>query len=71
MTDIMQIRLLAMLDNEIEQVTGNISNEKVWALGATSEEDYQMHTENIEDFEEYKALLLIIRTRVEEGDLLL
>jgi hypothetical protein len=64
MSDLMKIRLSAMLDTEIEQVKGMISNEALWAHGSETEEQAQMHTENIENLEEYKQLLIEMQEQV-------
>ena len=69
MTEIMKIRLLAMLDEELKQVVGMISNEALWAHGSATEEDAQMHTDNIVDLEEYKEVLLKMREQVVEETL--
>lgn len=68
MSDIMRIRLLAMIDAEMRQVVGMISNESLWAHGSRSEEDFQMHVDNMADLEEYKALLLRMREKVVEEE---
>lgn len=68
MSDIMKIRLLTMLDNEIRHVNGMISNEALWALGSSAEEDTQMHSDNVTDLEEYKALLFEMREKVEREE---
>lgn len=67
MTEIMKIRLLAMVDTELEQVAGMISNETLWMHGSDTQEESQMHVDNIADLEEYKALLLRMKEQVEEG----
>lgn len=69
MTDIMKIRLLAMIDEEMKQVVGMISNETVWMHGSATEEESQMHMSNIADLEEYRDTLLRIRERTVEDDL--
>ena len=69
MTEIMKIGLLTMIDTEMKQVVGMISNEALWAHGSTTEEDAQMHTDNIADLEEYKELLLKMREQVVEETL--
>ena len=69
MTEIMKIRLLAMVDTELEQVAGMISNETLWMHGSSDMEQTQMHVENIANLEEYKSLLLRMREQVVEGEL--
>jgi hypothetical protein len=68
MSDIMKIRLLTMIDNEMKQVVGAISNESLWADGSTTEEETQMHYDNVADLEEYKSLLLRMREQVVEDE---
>lgn len=69
MSEITKIRLLAMLDNELEQVAGMISKERLWAQGSATEEEWQAHLENAVDLKEYNELLVQIRKKVVEGDL--
>jgi hypothetical protein len=45
-----------------------ISNESLWALGSSSKEDSQMHSDNMSDLEEYKSLLLKMRDKVEREE---
>lgn len=64
MTDIIKIRLTAMIDNELKQINGMISNENLWMHGSDTEEDAQMHANNIADLEEYKELLYKMKSQV-------
>lgn len=68
MSEITQIRMLAMIDAEMKQVVGMISNERLWAQGAANQEEHKMHAENLVDLEEYKELLLKMRGQVVEGE---
>ena len=68
MSDIMKIRLLAMIDEEMKQVVGMISNENLWMHGSANEEESQMHVDNMANLEEYKALLLRMREKVVEEE---
>lgn len=67
MTNIMKIRMLAMLDNEIEEVNGSISNELLWSKSSTTAEEAEMFVDNAESLTEYKAVLSKMREQVEEG----
>lgn len=67
MTDLIKIRMLAMLDNEIEEVNGSISNELLWSQSSATEEEAEMFTDNVESLTEYKAVLSKMREQVEEG----
>lgn len=69
MSDIMKIRLLAMIDEEMKQVVGMISNETLWMHGSNTTEESQMHVDNLADLEEYRALLLRMRDKVVEEEL--
>lgn len=68
MSEIMKIRLLAMIDEELKQVTGMISNENLWMHGSDTKEDQLIHMDNIADLEEYKELLLRMREQVVEEE---
>ena len=67
MTEMIKIRMLAMIDREIEDVEDNIRNNEVWKHGSTTEEEAQMFDENITDLEVYKEMLLDLRAKVTEG----
>lgn len=69
MSNLMRVRMLAMIDAEMKQVAGMISNESIWACGSSTEEDSQMHAENIADLEEYQEVLLRLREQVVEDEL--
>lgn len=69
MSDIMRIRLLAMIDSEMSQVAKMISNENTWALGSTDESDARMHVQNMTELEEYQETLLKLREKVVEEEL--
>lgn len=45
-----------LLENEIEETKGAISNERLWEKGSDGEQAEQ-HNENIESLDEYKAIL--------------
>ena len=68
MSEIMKIRLLTMIDEEMKQVAGMISNETLWMHGSNTQEESQMHVDNLADLEEYKALLLRMRDKVVEEE---
>ena len=57
MSDQIKEWLKAMYNEEIEQTTGSISNERLWANGAPDEETAQMHLDNIEELERYLEIL--------------
>ena len=68
MSEITKTKLLAMIDNEMQQVVGDISNETLWANGSTTKEGCQMHYDNVADLVEYQTLLLIMRKQIVEGE---
>lgn len=68
MSDIMKIRMLAMLDEEIKEVEGTISNNRIWMLGSNNEDDMILFQSNIDDLEEYKEALHKMRTQVTRGE---
>ena len=68
MSDTMKIRMLAMLDEEIKEVDGSISNNRTWMLGSDSEDEIEMFIENIADLEEYRDVLLKMRDQVMKGE---
>lgn len=69
MSEMMRIRMLAMIDTELKEVVGSISNNKVWASAAATPEENYMFEENIEELEEYQDFLLRFREQVVEGEL--
>lgn len=68
MSDLMKIRLLAMLDEEIKEVEGSISNNRLWMLGSDNEDDMVLFQSNINDLEEYKETLQKMRVQVMRGE---
>lgn len=68
MSEIMKIRLLAMIDAELKQVTGMISNETLWMHGSDTKEEQLIHIDNITDLNEYNDLLLRMREQVVEEE---
>lgn len=68
MSDLMKIRLLAMLDEEIKEVEGSISNNRLWMLGSDDEDDMVLFQSNINDLEEYKEALQKMRVQVMRGE---
>ena len=67
MTEMIKIRMLAMIDREIEDVENNIRNNEVWKHGSSTKEEAEMFEENITDLEVYKEMLLDLRAKVTEG----
>jgi hypothetical protein len=67
MSEMIKIRMLAMIDREIEDVEDNIRNNEVWKHGSSTKEEADMFEENITDLEVYKEMLLDLRAKVTEG----
>lgn len=67
MSTFVKIRLLAMIDGELEQTNKMISNELIFAKGSSREDSF-MHTENIYELEQFRELLLNMREKVEAGE---
>ena len=67
MTEMIKVRMLAMIDREIEDVENNIRNNEVWKHGSSTKEEAEMFEENITDLEVYKEMLLDLKAKVTEG----
>jgi hypothetical protein len=67
MSEMIKIRMLAMIDREIEDVENNIRNNEVWKHGSSTKEEAEMFEENITDLEVYKEMLLDLRAKITEG----
>lgn len=67
MSETVKIWLAGMVQNEIEQVTGTISNNNLWMRSSETEEEVEMFSENIATLEEYKLVLETIYKSIEEG----
>lgn len=60
---------IQMLDNELKEIEGCISNVELWIAGSKFEEDIAAHKQTLENMLEYKALLQNLRKKAEEGTL--
>lgn len=69
MTDLIRTRLLAMVDAELKETEGSISNNQVWALAARSPEENYLFEENIEELIKLQNFLLKLREQIVEGEL--
>jgi hypothetical protein len=67
MSDFMKIRMLAMIDEELNEVQGSISNNKLWMFAAADAEEVSMFSENLVDLEDYKKVLMKMRVQVNDG----
>lgn len=68
MSEMVKIWLAEMVHQEIEQVNGTISNNRLWLHSSESTEEAEMFTTNIESLEEYKTVLLQMQKKIEEGN---
>lgn len=67
MSETVKIWLAGMVQSEIEQVTGTISNNNLWMHSSETDEEVEMFAENIANLEEYKSVLETIYKSIEEG----
>ena len=67
MSQTVKIWLAGMVQNEIEQVTGTISNNNLCMHSSETDEEVEMFAENIANLEEYKSVLETIYKSIEEG----
>lgn len=65
MNEMIKDWLKELYKGEIDQELGTISNERVWANGADTQEVAQMHLDNVALHEEYVAVL---KEKLEELD---
>lgn len=68
MSEMVKIWLAEMVHQEIEQVNGTISNNRLWLHSSESTEEAEMFTTNIASLEEYKTVLLQMQKKIEEGN---
>lgn len=66
MSEMVKIWLAELFHNEIEQVNGTISNNRLWLHSSENDEEAEMFMQNIESLEEYKQILLDMKQQVEE-----
>lgn len=69
MTDLIRTRLLAMVDAELKETEGSVSNNKIWMHGSDTQEEASMFEENIAELLELKDFLLNFREQIVEGNL--
>jgi hypothetical protein len=66
MSELIKARMLSMIDNELKEVSGDLSNNRIWRDGSETQEDSSMFEENMCDLVEYEEMLLEIREKVAE-----
>ena len=69
MSETVKLWLLAMIEGELKNVDGDISNNRVWQKGCSDEETTFMYEQNIADLEEYKEVLSQLKEQTENGGL--
>lgn len=68
MSEVVKIWLSEMLERELKEVNGSISNNCLWMHSAETKEESEMFCENIASLEEYKTVLLQMQKKIEEGN---
>jgi hypothetical protein len=56
-----------MIDTEIKEVTGDISNQRLWIHGTIDIETTAMFVSNIKELEEYRETLINLRKQIYGG----
>ena len=69
MNETVKIWLENLINNEIDDVLGNIENRKIWLLGSNNKEDYQEQLDNLSLYNEYLIALKKLKNRIEMEDL--
>lgn len=69
MPEFMKVRLTSMIDNEIKQVIGEISNNNIWLDICVTRDEQRTIIGNIVDLEEYLEVLRSLKKQMEEGEL--
>ena len=65
MSEVVKIWLAEMLEREIKEVNGSISNNCLWMHSAETKEESEMFCDNVANLEEYKTLLLEMKQQFE------
>lgn len=69
MSDLIRTRLLAMIDAELKETMGSISNNKLWMHGSDTQEEASMFEENLAELMELDRILMKLRELVVEDEL--
>jgi hypothetical protein len=69
MPDLVRTRLLAMIDAELKETMGSISNNKIWMHGSDTQEEASMFEENLAELMELDRILMKLRELVVEDAL--
>lgn len=69
MNETVKIWLENLVNREIDEVLGTISNSKIWLLGSSDKEAIQAQLDNLFLHNEYLTVLKILKNRIEREDL--
>lgn len=69
MSDLVRTRLLAMINAELKETMGSISNNKIWMHGSDTQEEASMFEENLAELMELDRILMKLRELVVEDEL--
>lgn len=69
MNETVKIWLENLVNREIDEVLGTISNSKIWLLGSSDKEVIQAQLDNLFLHDEYLTALKILKNRIEREDL--
>lgn len=69
MNETVKIWLENLVNREIDEVLGTISNSKIWLLGSSDKEAIQAQLDNLFLHDEYLTALKILKNRIEREDL--
>lgn len=69
MNETVKIWLEDLINNEIDDVLGNIENRKIWLLGSSDKETIQVQLEGLSLDNEYLIALKKLKNRIEREDL--
>lgn len=69
MNETVKIWLENLINNEIDDVLGNIENRKIWLLESSDKETSQAQLEDLSLDNEYLTALKTLKNRIEREDL--
>lgn len=69
MNETVKIWLENLINNEIDDVLGNIENRKIWLLESSDKETSQAQLDNLSLYNEYLIALKKLKNRIEMEDL--
>ena len=69
MNETVKIWLEDLINEEMDDVLGNIKNSKIWLLGSNNKEDFQAQLDNLSLYNEYLIALKTLKNRIEREEL--